>query len=41
MAPPPVRIQTSLPSQTGPIVLITRRFSSSVLPTKGSRMPTP
>jgi hypothetical protein len=41
MAPPPVMNQTWLPSQCGPTVLIITRRSVSVLPTKGSRVPTP
>jgi hypothetical protein len=46
IAPPAVISQTSLPSQTGPIVLImTRRVVSSERPSarprNGSRMPTP
>src|SRR6266568_8526328 len=41
MAPPAVSSQTSLPSQTGPMVLIMVRRSGSSFPRKGRRMPTP
>jgi hypothetical protein len=41
VAPPAVSSQTSLPSQTGPIVLIITRRSSSVAPSGCSSMPTP
>ena len=41
MAPPATISQTSLPSQTGPIVWITARFSASVRPTARISMPTP
>ncbi len=41
MAPPPRINQTWLPSQTGPIVLMMMRRSTSVLPTTGMRMSTP
>ena len=41
VAPPAVSSQTSLPSQTGPIVLIMTRRLVSSRPSTGSRMPTP
>ena len=41
IAPPAVSSQTSLPSHTGPMVLMMTRFSFSVLPRKGMSMATP
>ena len=41
VAPPAVSSHTSLPSQTGPIVLIMARRWVLVRPSTGSRMPTP
>src|SRR6266700_6308810 len=41
VAPPAVSNHTSLPSQTGPIVLTIVRRSASSRPSTGSRMPTP
>ena len=41
VAPPATSSQTSLPSQTGPIVRIIARRSGSLRPMTGSRMPTP
>ena len=41
VAPPAVSSQTSLPSQTGPIVLIMTRRSMSSRPRNGSSIPTP
>ena len=41
MAPPATRTQTSLPSQTGPMVRIIARRSGSFLPITKSTMPTP
>lgn len=41
VAPPAVSSQTSLPSQTGPIVLIRTRFSVRSRASSLVRMPTP
>src|ERR1019366_5214829 len=41
VAPPAVSSHTSLPSQTGPMVLMVTRRSMSSLPTKGISTPTP
>ena len=41
VAPPATRTQTSLPSQTGPIVLIRTRRSRSSRAKVGISMPTP
>ena len=41
VAPPAVISHTSLPSQTGPIVLMITRRSVSVRPRTGSSTPTP
>ena len=41
VAPPATSSQTSLPSQTGPMVLIATLRSVSVRPTQGRSMPTP
>ncbi len=41
VAPPATSSQTSLPSQTGPIVSSIVPFSSALRPRNGSSMPTP